>query len=69
MDTARAREAETFELKESLEEKVVELDDARNEVLFERNKLKSIIECMQEGVVFVDSGKLCIPFQQSGATD
>ena len=55
MDTARAREAETFELKESLEEKVVELDDARNEVLFERNKLKSIIECMQEGVVFVDS--------------
>ncbi len=55
MDTARAREGETFELKESLEEKVVELEDARREVLFERNKLKSIIECMQEGVVFVDS--------------
>ena len=55
MDTARARETETFELKESLEEKVVELEDARKEVLFERNKLKSIIECMQEGVVFVDS--------------
>ena len=55
MDTARARETETFELKESLEEKVVELEDARKEVLFERNKLKSIIECMQEAVVFVDS--------------
>lgn len=55
MDTARARETETFELKERLEEKVVELEDARKEVLFERNKLKSIIECMQEAVVFVDS--------------
>ena len=55
MDTARARETETFELKESLEEKVIELEHARKEVLFERNKLKSIIECMQEGVVFVDS--------------
>ncbi len=55
MDTARAREAETRELKESLEEKVVELEEARGEVLFERNKLKSIIECMQEGVVFVDA--------------
>ena len=55
MDTARARETETFDLKESLEEKVVELEDARKEVLFERNKLKSIIECMQEGVVFIDS--------------
>ncbi|MBI1922722.1 PAS domain-containing protein [Candidatus Poribacteria bacterium] len=54
MDTARAREAETLELKESLEEKVVELEKTRKEVLFERNKLKSIIECMQEGVVFVD---------------
>ncbi len=54
MDTARAREAETRELKESLEEKVVELEKTRKEVLFERNKLKSIIECMQEGVVFVD---------------
>ncbi|MCZ6678668.1 MAG: ATP-binding protein [Candidatus Poribacteria bacterium] len=55
MDTARAREAETRELKESLEEKVVELEKARGTVLLERNKFKSIIECMQEGVVFVDS--------------
>ena len=54
MDMARAREAETRELKESLEEKVAELETARREVLFEGNKLKSIIECMQEGVVFVD---------------
>ena len=53
-NTARAREAETRELKENLEEKVLELEDARKEVLFERNKLQSIIECMQEGVVFVD---------------
>ncbi len=53
-DTARAREEETRELKENLEEKVTELEAARKEVLFERNKLKSIIECMQEGVVFVD---------------
>ena len=34
---------------------MIELEDARREVLFERNKLESIIECMQEGVVFVDS--------------
>ncbi|MCH8295791.1 PAS domain-containing protein [Candidatus Poribacteria bacterium] len=54
MDMARAREAETRELKESLEEKVAELEAARREVLFEGNKLKSIIECMHEGVVFVD---------------
>ena len=54
MDTARAREAETVELKESLEEKVVEVENATKAVLFERNKLESIIECMQEGVVFVD---------------
>lgn len=53
--TAREREAETRELQESLEGKVVELESARKEVLFERNKLKSIIECMQEGVIFVDS--------------
>ncbi len=54
MDTARAREAETRELKDNLEEKVVELEEARGAVLFERNKLTSIIECMQEGVIFVD---------------
>lgn len=53
--TAREREAETRELKENLEEKVDELVEARKEVDYERNKLKSIIECMQEGVVFVDS--------------
>ena len=53
-DTARAREEETRDLKENLEEKVLELEAARKEVLFERNKLKSIIECMHEGVVFVD---------------
>ena len=53
--TAREREAETRELKENLEEKVEELVETRKEVVFERNKLKSIIECMQEGVVFVDS--------------
>ena len=38
MDTARAREAETRELKDNLEEKVVELEEARGAVLFERNK-------------------------------
>lgn len=53
--TAREREAETRELKENLEEKVDELVETRKEVVFERNKLQSIIECMQEGVVFVDS--------------
>ena len=53
--TAREREAETRELKENLEEKVDELVDTRKEVVLERNKLQSIIECMQEGVVFVDS--------------
>ena len=53
--TAREREAETRELKENLEEKVDELVEVRKEIDFERNKLKSIIECMQEGVVFVDS--------------
>ena len=53
-DTARAREEETRDLKESLEEKVLELEAARKDVLFERNKLKSIIDCMHEGVVFVD---------------
>ena len=53
--TARERETETRELKENLEEKVVELVNTRKEVVFERNKLQSIIECMQEGVVFVDS--------------
>lgn len=53
--TAREREAETRELKEHLEEKVDELVDTRKEVVLERNKLQSIIECMQEGVVFVDS--------------
>ena len=53
-DTARAREEETRDLKENLEEKVLELEAARKEVLVERNKLKSIIECMHEGVVFVD---------------
>lgn len=53
-DTARAREEETRDLKENLEEKVLELESARKDVLFERNKLKSIIDCMHEGVVFVD---------------
>ncbi len=53
--TAREREAETRELKENLEEKVDELVETRKEVVFERNKLQSIIECMHEGVVFVDS--------------
>ncbi len=53
--TAREREAETRELKENLEEKVDELVETRKEVDFERNKLKSIIECMQEGVIFADS--------------
>ena len=53
--TARERETETRELKENLEEKVDELVETRKEVVFERNKLKSIIECMHEGVVFVDS--------------
>ena len=53
--TARERETETRELKENLEEKVDELVEARKEVDFERNKFESIIECMQEGVVFVDS--------------
>ncbi|MCE2401919.1 PAS domain-containing protein [Candidatus Poribacteria bacterium] len=53
--TARERETETRELKENLEEKVDELVETRKEVVFERNKLQSIIECMQEGVVFVDS--------------
>ncbi|MDE0298008.1 MAG: ATP-binding protein [Candidatus Poribacteria bacterium] len=53
-DTARSREEETRDLKENLEEKVLELEAARKDVLFERNKLKSIIECMHEGVVFVD---------------
>lgn len=53
-DTARAREEETRDLKENLEEKVLELETARKDVLFERNKLKSIIDCMHEGVVFVD---------------
>ena len=53
--TAREREAETRELKENLEEKVDELEETRKAVVFERNKLQSIIECMQEGVVFVDS--------------
>ncbi len=53
--TAREREAETRELKEHLEEKVDELVETRKELVFERNKLKSIIECMHEGVVFVDS--------------
>lgn len=53
--TAREREAETRELKENLEEKVDELEETRKEVVFERNKLQSIIESMQEGVVFVDS--------------
>ena len=53
--TAREREAETRELKENLEEKVDELVETRKEVVFERNKFQSIIECMQEGVVFVDS--------------
>ena len=65
MDTARAREAETRELKESLEEKVVELEEARGEVLFERNKLKSIIECMQEGVVFVDANHYVTLFNKA----
>ena len=66
MDTARARETETRELKESLEEKVVELEEARKAVLFERNKLKSIIECMQEGVVFVDNNHQVSLFNKAG---
>ena len=49
--TAREREAETRELKENL--------------VFERNKLKSIIECMQEGVVFVDSTKQATLFNKA----
>lgn len=53
--TARERETETRELKENLEEKVDELVEARKEIDYERIKLKSIIECMQEGVVFVDA--------------
>ncbi len=63
--TAREREAETRELKENLEEKVDELVETRKEVDFERNKLKSIIECMQEGVVFVDSTNKTTLFNKS----
>ena len=63
--TAREREAETRELKEHLEEKVIELVETRKEVVFERNKLKSIIECMQEGVVFVDSTKQATLFNKA----
>ncbi len=66
MDTARAREEETRELKENLEEKVIELENARKAVLFERNKLKSIIECMQEGVVFVDDKNRVSLFNKAG---
>ena len=66
MDTARAREAETRELKDNLEEKVVELEEARGAVLFERNKLTSIIECMQEGVIFVDNKNHVSLFNKAG---
>ena len=66
MDTARAREAETRELKDNLEEKVVELEEARSAVLFERNKLTSIIECMQEGVIFVDDKNHVSLFNKAG---
>ena len=66
MDTARAREAETRELKDNLEEKVVELEEARGAVLFERNKLTSIIECMQEGVIFVDDKNHVSLFNKAG---
>jgi PAS domain S-box-containing protein len=66
MDTARAREAETHELKDNLEEKVVELEEARGAVLFERNKLTSIIECMQEGVIFVDNKNHVSLFNKAG---
>ena len=66
MDTARAREAETRELKDNLEEKVVELEETRGAVLFERNKLTSIIECMQEGVIFVDDKNHVSLFNKAG---
>ena len=66
MDTARAREAETRELKDNLEEKVIELEEARGAVLFERNKLTSIIECMQEGVIFVDDRNHVSLFNKAG---
>lgn len=66
MDTARAREAETRELKDNLEEKVVELEEARGAVLFERNKLTLIIECMQEGVIFVDDKNHVSLFNKAG---
>ena len=66
MDTARAREAETLELKEHLEEKVVELEKTRRDVVLERNKLKSIIECMQEGVVFIDAKNRVSLFNKVG---
>ncbi|MCE2395556.1 PAS domain-containing protein [Candidatus Poribacteria bacterium] len=66
MDTARAREAETRELKDNLEEKVVELEETRGAVLFERNKLTSIIECMQEGVIFVDDSNHVSLFNKAG---
>lgn len=66
MDTARAREAETHELKDNLEEKVVELEETRGAVLFERNKLTSIIECMQEGVIFVDDKNHVSLFNKAG---
>ena len=66
MDTARAREAETRELKDNLEEKVVELEETREAVLFERNKLTSIIECMQEGVIFVDDKNHVSLFNKAG---
>ena len=66
MDTARAREAETHELKDNLEEKVMELEEARGAVLFERNKLTSIIECMQEGVIFVDNKNHVSLFNKAG---
>ena len=66
MDTVRAREAETRELKESLEGKVIELEKARRAVLFERNKLKLIIECMQEGVIFVDNENRVSLFNKAG---
>ena len=66
MDTVRAREAETRELKDNLEEKVIELEEARGAVLFERNKLTSIIECMQEGVIFVDDKNHVSLFNKAG---
>ena len=51
----RDRADETRKLKRHLEDKIVELELTQQQVTYEHGKLTAILNCMQEGIVFMNS--------------